>query len=284
MKNIMAVIIMFLSLNTYAYFEGGVNYVTGKDGYLGRDIYVILYKNNWWISPQYSSWDSNKYDRFDRYAAKIGFENSAYTITFNSSYTPENNNYKNMSFGSDITFSLNSTSSKRRRIAGPNSGFVSRSGAGVTQIDIGAQANLVYHKYTNIDKDLKEINTSVFAGAKIFLTQLSINYTIYGYDNNLVKNELSYTQKIYGINSYFSYFLKSSFNFKIEIPGSPLVTPYLSYNKVKSKLDKEMNIWALGGYIDLNMVGVNIQFETYKGNITDDKRYNYLSISGSINF
>jgi hypothetical protein len=283
MRLLFGLISLFFSINLYSYFDGGLNYTTGKDGYVGRDIYLLFGRNNWWIKPEYSSWESDFYSRIDKYSGKIGFENETYTLTFNSSYTPLKNKYKNVSFGSDITFSLNPTSSNRKRIAGPNSGFVSRSASGVTQIDIGAGGNLVFH--TINDKDLKELNTSLFAGAKIFLTQLSINYTFYTYDDNtLAKTKTPLSQKIYGINSYFSYFLKSNFNFKVEIPGSPMVTPYLSYNRVKSETNEKMDIYSFGGYIDLNMLGVNVSFETYKGDITNDKRYNYLSVSGGIRF
>jgi hypothetical protein len=55
-----------------------------------------------------------------------------------------------------------------------------------------------------------------------------------------------------------------------------MVTPYLSYNRVKSETNEKMDIYSFGGYIDLNMLGVNVSFETYKGDITNDKRYNYL--------
>jgi len=63
-----------------------------------------------------------------------------------------------------------------------------------------------------------------------------------------------------------------------------MVTPYISYNKLKSKSDDSLNVYAFGGYIDLAMIGVTAQFETYKGDMTNDKRYNYLSVSAGLRF
>jgi hypothetical protein len=287
MKKLLVVLFVFGTINAYSYFDGGINYVVGRKGYTGRDIYLI-FGRNWWIKPEYSSWENDIVNnRFEKYSLRIGFEKTAYILSFNGSYTPKKNDYNSVSGGLDITFSLNPTSSSKKRIAGPNSGFVSRSASGVTQIDLGGGVNFVLHKYTpnNTDNDLKEINTSLFAGAKVFLTQISMNYTFYKYDDDtLAKNEASFTQKIYGMNSYFRYFLKSNFNFRVEVTGSPMVTPYLSYNKIKSEMNKTMDIYSFGSYIDLNMVGFNISFETYKGDITNDERYNYLSVSGGIRF
>jgi len=286
MKKIMFMGLFLISLKSYSYFDGGINYVTGSDGYVGQDIYALIGKDNWWLRPEYSTWKNDNIDRFNNVSLRLGFEKPSYTLSFNGSVTPQKNDYENFSVGSDITFSLNPTSSNKKRISGPNSGFASRSASGVTQIDLGAGANLVFHKYTDSDTDLKELNTSLFAGAKVFITQLSVNYTVFTYDEeSLAKSQAPGTQKLYGMNSYFVIsFLKSNFNFKIEIPGSPMVTPYFSYNRVKSKTDQTLNVYAFGGYVDLNMIGVTAQFETYKGDLTNDKRYNYLSVSAGIRF
>jgi hypothetical protein len=287
MKKLLVALFVFATIDAYSYFDGGINYVVGRKGYTGRDIYLI-FGRNWWIKPEYSSWENDIVNnRFEKYSLRIGFEKTAYILSFNGSYTPKKNDYNSVSGGLDITFSLNPTSSGKKRIAGPNSGFVSRSASGVAQIDLGGGVNFVLHKYTpnNTDNNLKEINTFLFAGAKVFLTQLSLNYTFYNYDNNsAAKNLFPTTQKLYSMNSYFNYFLKSNFNFKIEIPNFPMITPYILYNKLRLKTNETINVYGFGGYIDLNMVGFNISFETYKGDITSDERYNYLSVSGGIRF
>ncbi|MEW6012046.1 MAG: hypothetical protein AB1602_01455 [Elusimicrobiota bacterium] len=285
MKKGMLAALMFVSINSYSYFDGGINYVTGKDGYQGQDIYMIIGKNNWWLRPEYSTWKTDTTQRINKFSTRLGFEKETYTLAFEGGFTPENNSYKNVMLGGDITFSLNPTSSSKRRIAGPNSGFVSRGAKGVTQIDLGAGARIVAHTYTASDTDLRELDTFLFAGAKVFLTQLSVNYTVYTYDKeSLAKTQAPGNNKAYGMNSYFPVFLKSNFNFKVEIPGSPMVTPYISYNKLKSKSDDSLNVYAFGGYIDLAMIGVTAQFETYKGDMTNDKRYNYLSVSAGLRF
>lgn len=268
-----------------AYFDGGINYTTGKDGYNQKDIYLLIGKNNWWIKPSYSSWNSdNLSERFDIFGAKLGIEKNSYTLGFGASYTPEKNNYKNLSLSSDITFSLNPTSSNRKRLAGPNSGFVSRSASGVTQIDLGAGLEIKSHRYTASDTDLKEITMSVFAGAKVFVTNLSINYSVSSYDNgDLSKTQSPGTYIPFGMTSYFGAFSKSNFNFKIDIPGSVMVTPFASYNRIifTDDLSDNLNVYSVGAYIDLSMVGATVRYETYKMN---SKRYNYLSASAGLRF
>ncbi|MEF3280683.1 MAG: hypothetical protein K6357_06945 [Elusimicrobiota bacterium] len=290
MKKIKVLMLLVFSLTgvlpsfVEAYFDGGINYVTGKDGYNGQDLYLTIGGDNWWVKPGYSSWDRDSIDeKFSVFGAKIGFEKETYTLSFGASTTPEKNYYKNVSVSGDITFSLNPTSSSRKRIAGPNSGPASKSASGVTQIDIGGQVNLTAHTYTDSDKDLKELDISLFAGAKVFMVNLSANYTFSSYDDNdLSKQKAPGTLRLYGMSSYFGSFTKSNFNFKIDIPGSPFVTPFVSYNRVKFTDDTDdLDVYGIGGYIDLNMVRATVKYETYKNG---DKRSNFISVAAGLSF
>lgn len=282
--NVIVVILLSTQLLS-AYFDGGINYTTGKNGYNQKDIYLMIGKNNWWVKPSYSSWDNdNLSEGFDVFGLKLGIDKNSYTLGFGVSYSPEKNNYKNLSLSSDITFSLNPTSSNKKRIAGPNSGFVSKSASGITQIDLGAAIDIKSHSYTASDTDLKEITMSVFAGAKVFVTNLSVNYSVSSYDNdNLSKTKSPQTYIPFGMTSYFAAFSKSNFNFKIDIPGSLMVTPFASYNRIKFTNDllADLNVYSIGSYIDLNMISATVKYETYKMN---SERYNYVSVSAGLRF
>ncbi|NLH39455.1 MAG: hypothetical protein GX445_05265 [Elusimicrobia bacterium] len=267
---------------SFALFDGGINYITGKNDYSGTDVYLLFGKDNWWIKPTYSSWKADNIDRVNMFGARAGFEKRLYTLGVGASVTPESNDYKSFSIGGDITFSLNPTSDSRTRLAGPNAGFVKRSGEGVTQVDLGASVNLTAHNYTKTDNDLKEIDFSVFAGAKIFITNLSANYTFYTYDDSsLAKTKGSASLRPYGMSSYMPAFPESNLNLKLDIPGTPIVTPFISYNHINFKTDDTLNVYNLGAYIDLNMVGANVNYETYK---EGGERYNFLSVSGALRF
>lgn len=277
------ILLLGLYFPVYGYFDGGLNHTTGKDGYSQSDLYIIVGSNNWWVRPNFYSWKSDSVDRINNFGLKLAFEKPSYTVGFISGYTPKKNDYESLSLGADITFSLNAGASNRKRIAGPNSGFVMRNASGVTQIDLGAQINFTSHKFSLTDDKIKETTASLFAGAKVFLTQVSLNWTVSSYDKEqIVKIRAPLTQKIYGLNSFFPTFIKSNFNAKVEIPGSPLVTPYLSYNKIKIKAGDTIDAYAFGAYIDLAMIGITTQFETYKD--VSDKTQRYLSISGGLRF
>ncbi|MGC8867331.1 MAG: hypothetical protein ACP5PA_03865 [Elusimicrobiales bacterium] len=283
MKKILFTMLFFLETCVFGYFDGALNWTTGKDGYVQQDVYLLFGKEGLWLKPSWLSWKSNSTDTFNSFAVRVGFEKPSYTLAFTGGFIPEKSGYKNVSIGGDITFSLNPTSSSRKRLAGPNSGFISRSASGVTQLDFGASAALIAHNYIALGADLNEINTSLFAGAKVFLTQISINYSLSTYDKeSLAKTQITPTQRISGINSVFPVFIKSSFNARVEIPQSPLVTPYLSYNRIKTKRDESVDVYALGAYIDLAMVGVTIQLETYKD--INSKTQRYLSLGAGVRF
>lgn len=285
MKKLLAVwsvIVLFLSAGE-CYFSFDLYQTSGKNGYTQQDINLIIGNDNIWIKPYFYSYDTDSTERLSNFGAKAGFERNTYTASFGIGYTPEKSGYKNVSVSGDITFSLNPTSSSRKRLAGPNSGFTLRNTSGITQIDIGAGLGLISHSYTNTDRDIKELNTLLFAGAKVFFTEFSVNYSFSSYDKeSLAKIKAPAVQKIEGITSVFPVFIKRSFNARVKIPSSPFVTPYFSYTALKTKSEDDINVYGFGAYIDLSMVGVNAHFETYKDTLNKTQRY--LSLGAGIKF
>lgn len=282
MKKVIFVLLSLISVNVFAYFDGGINYVNGNHSYSGQDIYVLIGSNNMWVKGEYSKYNRSGIDSMNKFSARVGFEKELYTLSLVGSYIPEKNNYKATSLGADITFSLNPTSSNRKRLAGPNYGFVSRSAKGVTQIDLGAAVNYTIHENTGF-KDLKQTDLSLFAGAKIMLVQASVNYTFSSYDdNNISKTSSPLMLKVTGMNSYISAYPENSFNLRIDLTGYPMITPFASYTKTSFKSTSEnMDSYTVGAYIDLNMITAVCGYETYK---FAGKTNNFLTFSAGIRF
>lgn len=263
----------------FGYFDVGFNYTIGKDDYIQNDINLVFAEKNWWLKLFAYSWENKNFTRFSSFGIKWGNERPNYTISFLGGYTPKNNGYENLSVGGDITFSLKPSKKRETKIAGPNYGFRQSSKSGVNQIDIGTQFILIAHRYDQTDIDLREISTSFFGGLNFFYTNLSFSYSFSSYDkNNIAISYAPPLQKIYGLNSIFPVFMSSNFNIKMEIISNQIIVPYLSYNKFKTKSNKTVNIYAIGSYIDISMVGIDFRFETYKDLVEKIQRYLSASI------
>lgn len=289
MKKIILAIFVSVSINAAAYFDGGFNYTNGDDGYKGQDAYVKIGSGGFWIKPEFSSYKADGIKSYKKYSARVGFEKDLYTFSALAGMTPEVDNgiagkYENKFAGADITFSLNPTSSGKKRMAGPNSGYGSHSASGVTQIDLGAGLN--YTAHTSNSKDMAQIDASVFGAVKILMAQFSASYTASSYDKKVTlanAGGLAMNERLAGMNSYVIGYPKSNFNLKMDLVGYPMVTPFVSYNKVKFKLSlvDDLNVYGLGAYIDLNMVGATVAWQTYKAG--SDKS-DFLSVSAGIRF
>lgn len=285
-KTILAVLMLVSVGAAEAYFDGGINYTSGKDGYSGQDIYLMIGFDNMWIKPEYSSIKSDNTETYKKYSGRVGFEKDLYTFSVLAGLTPEAGatgaKYENKFAGADITFSLNPTSGSKKRMAGPNSGYGSRSGEGVTQIDLGAGA--VYTGHTYNDNEVGQLDASFFAAAKILMAQLSASYTVSSYDKTL-NGALAGLQRDSGLNYYYTGFPKTSVNVKVNLLGMPMVTPFVMYNKTAFKFPAgldDLNTYGAGAYIDLNMVAATVSYQTYK--YTGLDRQNYLSVSAGVRF
>ena len=286
MKKTILAALMFVSAGAAsAYFDGGLNHVSGTDGYSGQDAYLMIGFDNFWVKPEYSAYKADNLSTYRKYSARVGFEKDLYTLSILAGMTPEADNYKNKFAGADITFSINPASGSKKRMAGPNSGYGSRSGEGVTQIDLGA--GLVYTAHTANDKDLAQLDASLFAAVKVLMAQISTGYTASSYDKTMslanVGGTLVRSQRVSGLSSYLVGYPKSNVNVKVDLVGAPMVTPFVSYNKTKFELASvdDLSAYGLGAYIDLNMVGATVAYQTYK--IGDD-RSSFLSVSAGVRF
>ncbi len=287
-KTIVCAALFIFSAAGWSYFDAGLNYTSGTDGYKGQDAYAKIGTGGFWVKPEYSSYEADGIDAYRKYSARIGFEKSLYTLSFAAGLTPEVENtllgkYENKFAGADITFSLNPTSGGKTRMAGPNSGYGGHSASGVTQIDLGAGLN--YTAHTSNSKDIGQLDASLFAGAKVLMAQISASYTASSYDKTLTLANagLAMNQRLTGLNSYVVGYPKSNFNLKLDLLGYPMVTPFISYNKTKFKLSNidDLNTYGLGAYLDFNMVGATVSWQTYKAG---GDRNNFLSFSAGLKF
>ena len=289
-KLLLAFALLFSFGNAYSYFDGGLNYTSGSHGYIGYDGYFLIGSEGWWLKPEYSShkWTDLPNDKnINKFFARFGLEKSLYTASFLAGYNPKVYDTDAKYLGADITFSLNPTSSSKKRLAGPNSGFAPRSASGVTQIDIGAGVNLTGYTNDKTDKDLLQTDYSLFAGAKILMAQIAVNYTFSKYDKDIENNSPNVarlTLKYPGMSSYLYIFPKSNFNVRLDLLGQPIVTPFISYTKTKFEEsgNDDLNTYRVGAYMDLNMVTASVSYETYDP--SGSNRVNFVSVSAGLRF
>ncbi len=288
MKRTILLSILFIAQGAFAYFDAGLNYTSGSDGYKGQDAYAKIGTGGFWVKPEYSSYDTDGIETYRKYSARVGIERDLYTMSAIAGLTPEvthlGNKYENKFVGADITFSLNPTSGGKKRMVGPNSGYGRRSASGVTQIDLGAGVNYINH--TSNSKDLLQLDVSLFAAIKILMAQISASYTDSSYDKTMTINNVggyAMNERLSGLDYYLIGYPESNVNVKVDLIGYPMVTPFLSYNKTKFKLSSEDDVstYGIGAYIDLNMVGATVSWQTIK---FGSDRNNYLSISAGLRF
>lgn len=288
-KMLMCAAVFVFSSIGWSYFDSGLSYTSGTDGYRGNDAYAKIGTGGLWVKPEYSSYQTDSIDSYKKYSARVGFEKSLYTVSFLAGLTPKVKNgsdkYENKFAGADITFSLNPTSAGKKRMAGPNSGYGGRSASGVTQIDLAAA--LYYTAHTSNSKDLAQLDWSFFAGAKFLMAQISASYTASSYDKTLTVSNvggLAMNERVNGLISYLVGYPKSNVNVKLDLLGYPMVTPFISYNKTKFKLSNtndDLNTYGIGAYLDFNMIGATVSWQTYK--IGSDRK-NFLSFSAGLSF
>ncbi|MCX5786769.1 MAG: hypothetical protein NTX59_13895 [Elusimicrobia bacterium] len=283
MKKIMlaAVACAVLGLNTAAYFDGGVNAVSGPHGYRGTNINLVIGSDNFAFEPSLVSYTSNALDSTYRtYALRGAWETDKRTIGADAGATPEVNGYSNYFGGADITFSLTPGSGGHSRLAGPGSRGAARGGQGVTRIDVGASLKYTSHtqKAPSVDNKTGQAEASLFAGAKVFMINLSAAYTGYSYGTKNVTPQLFVT----GLNFALAALPKSSVNVKLDLPGQPMVTPFVSYTRTQYKDSaKDSSAYLLGAYVDLSMVTANVGYQIFNDGSSTN---NFLSIGAGIKF
>jgi len=282
-KIILAAVVCAVSgLNAAAYFDGGVTGTTGPHGYSGTKLNLVIGSGNLAIEPSLASYTSDALDKTYRtYALRGAWEAEKYTVAGFAGTTPEVNKYSNKFVGGDVTFSLTPGEGGHSRLAGPGSRGSARGGTGVTRIDVGAGLKHTIHTQTigTTDKDTDQTEGSLFAGAKILMVNLSASFTGYKYGDE----DAILTQGfVPGHNFVLVAYPKSSVNVKLDLPGYPLLTPFVSYTgtKYKGGVD-DSSAYLLGAYIDLSMVTANVGYQIFDNGSTKDS---FITMGAGIKF
>jgi hypothetical protein len=286
MRKIIASVILLagLGLNASAfYFDGGVTGTTGPDGYRGSKLDLVLGFESLAFEPSLASYTSDSLDKTYRtYGLRVAKEDAKYTVGAEAGTTPEVNGYSNNYFGGDITFSLTPGSGGHSRLAGPGSRATVSGGEGVTRIDVGVSAKEVMHKQTAAglaDKKTNQTQYSAFAGAKIMMVNLSASWTGYSYGT---EKSATLINPVPGLNFAYGATPKSSVNARLDLPGYPMVTPFVSYTGTKYKGGvKDSSAYLFGAYIDLKMVVANIGWQIFDNGSSKDS---FLTMGAGVKF
>ncbi|HAF96055.1 MAG: hypothetical protein A2X34_06865 [Elusimicrobia bacterium GWC2_51_8] len=276
-----AVACTVLGLNAAAYFSGGASSVSGPDGYHGTNLNLVIGSGNLAIEPSLAAytWDTLD-DTFHTYTLRGAWEAEKYTVAGLVGSTPEVNGYSNKFFGGDITVSLTPGEGGKSRLTGPGSRGGARGGQGVTRIDVGAGLKQTMHTQAvgTTDNETSQTEGSLFAGAKILMVNLSASYTGYKYGDE----DAAPLGFVPGLSFAFGAFPKSSVNVKLDLPGFPMVTPFVSYTGTKYKGGRDdSSAYLFGAYLDLSMVTANVGYQMFDNGSTKD---NYLSVGAGIKF
>jgi hypothetical protein len=279
---ITAAVLMAASLNAAAYFDGGLNVTSGPDGYRGSKLNVILGAGNISVEPSMASYTSDALDKVYRtYALRGVWETDNCSLAGEAGRTPEVKGYSNKFAGGDITFSLTPGKGGRSRLAGPGMRGETRSGSGVTRIDVGAGLRHISHENTSGVTSLKNDQTqySLFAGAKILMVNLSASYTGYAYGE---EKTVPLINPIPGHLFVYGAAPKSSVNARLDLPGQLMLTPFVGYTRTKYKNGVDDSAaYLFGAYIDLSMVTANLSYQVFDNGPANDS---FLSVGAGIKF
>lgn len=278
-----AAIIAAMGLNAAAYFDGGVTGTTGPRGYSGTKLHLIIGSGNLALEPSLVSYTADDLNgTYRTYALRGAWEAPKYTVAGFAGATPEVNSYSNRFVGGDITFSLTPGEGGHSRLAGPGSRGGTRGGQGITRIDVGAGLKHTMHTQAGAvtDRETTQTEGSLFAGAKILMVNLSASYTGYKYgDEEMTRDPQGF---VTGLNFAQASLPKSSVNVKLDLPGYPMITPFLGYTSTKYKgTVSDSSAYLFGAYIDLSMVMANIGYQIYSQGSNSDS---FITLGAGIKF
>ncbi|HAT72982.1 MAG TPA: hypothetical protein DCS63_09225 [Elusimicrobia bacterium] len=286
MKKLMVSLTMLagLGLNASAlYFNGGMTGTTGTD-YSGYKLNLRVGEGDFAFEPSLTSY---KYDTaalanktYRTYGLRGAWEQEKYTVGAEAGTTPEVNGYKNVYAGGDITFSLTPTSGGKTRLAGPGARSVSGGGKGVAHIDVGASLRQTQHTQTvgTTDNKTSQTAATLFAGAKVLMLNLSGSYTGYAYGSE----DAAVQGFVPGLDFAVIAKPRSSVTARVDLPSAlPMITPFASYTATKYKGAKDASALGLGGYVDLNMLVVNVAYQIFDNGSTNKS---FVSIGAGVKF
>ena len=283
MKKIVITISMLavMGLNAAAYFDGTLTGTTGPDGYKGMNLNLVIGSDSLAISPSLVTYTNDALAKtFRTYAVRAAVEAEKYTLAGFVGATPEVNSYSNKFFGGDVTVSLTPGSGGHSRLAGPGSRGGARGGQGITRIDVGAGLKYTMHTLAGAvtDQETGQAEGSLFAGAKILMVNLAASYTGYKYGDEAA-TPLGFVP---GHNFVTGAFPRSSVNVKLDLPGQPLVTPFISYTGTKYKFGlDDSSAYLFGAYIDLSMVMANVGYQIFNDGANKDS---FITLGAGLKF
>jgi hypothetical protein len=264
------------------YFDGGLSGTTGPDGYRGTKLNLVIGTDSLAFEPSMASYTSDSLDKTYRtFGLRVAKEKDAYTLGAEAGMTPKVNGYENKYAGADFTLSLSPTSGGHSRLAGPGSRAAVSGGKGVTRVDVGVSGKYTAHTQDVGANELKtnQAQASLFAGAKILMVNLSASFTGYTYGT---QDTVPLINPIPGLNFAYGATPKSSVNARLDLPGYPMVTPYVSYTGTKYKGGvKDSSAYLFGAYIDLSMVTANVGYQIFDNGSSKDS---FLSVGAGIKF
>lgn len=286
MKRLIVLSITLAAFSTGAsagmYFDGGFNVTSGPNGYRGSKLDLTIGSGNLALEPSLASYTSDALDKtYHTYAVRGAWEADRYTLGGSVGTTPKVNGYSNNFVGGDITFSLTPGQGGKSRLAGPGSRGSVRGGEGITRLDIGASLRYTAHTLNTAASDLKtgQTEASLFAGAKILMLNISGSYTDYTYGKD---NAPTLISPIAGINFNYGATPKSSINGRVDLPGYPVLTPFVGYTHTAYKGGvKDSAAYLLGAYVDLNLVTGNVSYQIFDNG---SAKSSYLSFGAGIKF
>ncbi|MDT8287401.1 MAG: hypothetical protein RQ748_09850 [Elusimicrobiales bacterium] len=274
-----------------AWFDGGIGQTTGPDDYSKTDANLTFGSGDMWFRGALMRQDADGFDKaLNTYSVRVGKEFAVFTLAGEAGMTPSTEytagtDYSNTFFGGDVTFSLTPSAGGKGSLAGPNAKVASGGGDGITRVDIGGGIKHTMHKTETaaLEKETEQTEYSLFAGAKILMARVGASWTGYKYnddDSDPVVGTIN--GQALSLFHAAGALPDSSVNFRLDLPGYPMVTPFASYTttKYKGNID-DTAAYGVGAYIDLNMVGANVMYQVYDdGNDKD----NYLMLTAGINF
>lgn len=280
---VVAAILAGSVLNAAAYFDGGATVTTGPNKYRGNRLHLLVGSGNIAVEPSIATYTSDLLDHTYRtYGLRGAWETDKFTVGAEGGSTPEVNDYSNKYFGGDITLSLTPGSGGKSRLAGPGSRGTVRGGEGLARLDVGAGIKQVMHEYKPAGiaaQKTDQTQVSLFAGAKLLLIDLSASYTNYNYGTRKTApliNPIPGHEFVYGATP------RSSVNARVDIPGTPMITPFVSYTgtKYRDSVD-DSSAYLFGAYLDLNMLVANVGYQIF-----DDGSHktSYISVGAGIKF
>jgi len=281
MKSILFCGLVMAAVNASAYFDGGATMTTGPDAYRGTRLNMVIGSGNVAVEPSIAAYTSDLLDHTYRtYGLRGAWEADKYTVAGEVGATPEVNDYSNKFAGGDITFSLTPGAGGKARLVGPGSRNVTRGGAGVTRIDVGAGLRQTMHEYTGAVRiKTDQTQYSIFAGAKVLMVNLSASYTGYNYGTRKI---VPLINPIPGHNFAYGATPKSSVNTRLDLPGMPMITPFVAYTGTKYMDSvQDSSAYLFGTYIDLSMVVANVSYQIFdRGSAS----VSFISVGAGIRF